>query len=107
VADPLTIYKVRAWCGSAPDDAQVAVALSAADGDVHGAALAILRARRADMVSVGPGKFAVEGDYSQEYTEAQLKRLDAAIVQLETLAPDDPAARGYSVAYLERCGNGR
>lgn len=107
MVDPLTIYKVRAWCGSTPDDAAIGVALSAADGDVYGAALTILRVRRADMVSVGPGKWAVEGDYSQEYTEAQLKRLDAAITQLETLAPDDPAGGGYSVAYLERCGNGR
>ncbi len=90
-ADP--IADVREWVGSSPADTEVYAALDRYDGDTNRAALAILRARRADMVSAA-AQWAVSGDYSQDAT-ANIKALDAHIGRLERVT-------GETVATLPR-----
>ena len=83
------VSKVREWVGSSIESAAIAAALSEHDGDTDRAALAILRARRADMV-MEAAKFAVAGDYSQDAT-ANIKALTDQIERLERALDLDEA----------------
>jgi hypothetical protein len=100
------LAEVREWVGAEPAD-DIVEAAWARKGTVVATALAILRARRADILA-GPTRWAVGSDYSQEHTAEAIKALNAQIDQLETLDPDDKGGGyGMSVSYLERCGTGR
>ncbi len=80
------VADVREWVGSSPDDPEVYAALDRYDDDANRAALAILRSRRADMVTQA-AKWAVSGDYSQDAT-ANIKALDAHIARLERVTDE-------------------
>lgn len=73
---------VRAWVGTAIDDADVD-AVWVVQLNVELTALQLLRQRRADFVA-DPAQFAVQGDYSQNVAD-NLRALDAQIGQLERL----------------------
>lgn len=80
---------VREWVGSEPCDADARAAIAAHDS-AERAALAILRARRADMVAAA-ARWAVSGDYSQD-TTANIKALDGSIARLERICGEDDDA---------------
>jgi len=79
----------REWVGSEPCDNDVRAAIAVHDS-AERAALAILRARRADMVAAA-ARWAVAGDYSQD-TTANIKALDAQVARLERLCGEDDDA---------------
>lgn len=81
---PLQI--AREWVGSQPDDTALQAAIDEWRSP-HRAALAILRARRADMIAQ-PAKWAVVDDYSQD-ASANLRALDDQIARLEALVPEE------------------
>ena len=79
----------REWVGSEPCDGEVLDAIEIHLGP-HRAALAILRARRADMVAAA-ARWAVSGDYSQD-TTANIKALDDHIARLEAVCGEATSA---------------
>ena len=86
---PSDLAIVREWVGSEPcdNDARSAVSIH---GTAERAALAILRARRADMVAAA-ARWAVADDYSQD-TTANIKALVESIARLERLTGEDDDA---------------
>lgn len=95
--------EIREWVGSEPGDADVEIVYGRT-GSVVGAALSILRTRRADLLA-GPATWAVAGEYSESNAE-NLKRLDAQISALERLA-GEPGADLIDTVQLVRCDTGR
>lgn len=84
--DALTLSQIREWVGSAPDDDALEDAYTVASstyggGTVHGAALSILRARRADLLT--KTSWGVPGDYYEG--APQFAAIDGQIAQLEGL----------------------
>lgn len=101
------IEDIRDWVGVEPADSVIEAAWARAGEHSDRTALVILRRRRADLIAT-PGKFSVEGDYSQD-TTANLDRLDRQIARLERLVPGetDESTGGYSTVFLTRDGAGR
>lgn len=99
------IEDIRDWTGSQPSDQVITETWDRVGEGVDKTALAILRRRRADL---GPEKWSVQGDYSEESTKA-VDRLDRQIARLERLVPGeiDESAGGYSTVFLTRDGAGR
>lgn len=95
--------QIREWVGSEPSDVDVETVWER-KGSVDGAALSILRTRRADLLA-GPATWAVAGEYSESNAE-NLKRLDAQISALERLA-GEPGADLIDTVQLVRCDTGR
>lgn len=93
--DPLTpeeaaaVDAVRDWVGARPDDTTVLAALARFPGRQRTllAARAILRRRRADMVSA-PSSWGIDGDYRESRSADQLKELTATLARLGDLLGD-------------------
>ncbi len=102
---------IREWCGSdagtveSPGPGLLDLSLAALAtrvefyGSAEGAALAILRQRRADL-EADPAKQTVDGDYSTDAT-ANLAALDRRISELERIC-DVAGGRRVVVSQLER-----
>lgn len=80
------IQIAREWVGSQPDDATLTAEIAAWGGALR-ASLAILRARRADLIA-SPAKWAVVDDYSQDVGD-NLAALADQISRLEPLVPGE------------------
>lgn len=100
--------QIRDWCGDGPTTPELEHRWRLADESVHGAALAVLRRVRRSLVSVAPGEWAVEGDYSQKFTADQLAKLDADVKDLAVLAGDpsapDTSLRTSFLVRADSCG---
>lgn len=97
---------IRSWVGTSPDDDVIGARLERA-GTRARVALAVLRERRADLMS-DPTKYSIRGDVSVD-TGQNLAFLDAQISALETAvaAEDGTSAPGeLAGAVLVRRGGG-
>lgn len=94
---------IRQWTGSTPDDAALETVYLATGSTVEGAALSVLRTRRADLLT-GALSWAVEGDYREDRT-GNLSGIDALIAELEGAL--GVGAGTMTVSRLVRCDQRR
>ena len=109
MATPADLRDVRRWVGTNPDDTTL-TALLDEPLTVAATALAVLGARRADMLAA-PAILDVDGDMSRSYV-TNLTQLDQQIADLEKIVAGETAGTGVgsvvaSVGQFGRCTPGR
>ena len=99
--DPTVEADILDWVGAA-EDGEDLEATYILRGTVAGAALSILRRRRATL---GPDAWSLSGDYSQNDNGRTAAWLDAQIAKLAKLAGVDVSALpDVTVSSMVRCG---
>lgn len=80
-ADQLAVLRSHVGADDPPSDDDLDTLYDRL-GSVGAVALEVLRGRLTEML-LAPGKMSLEGDYSREYTAAQIKALQTTIAELE------------------------